>query len=100
MALRESVIVPLVLGVAAVATAITTVALHAAEVTQDKDGKLQWILLALGVVGILVAVFDRAQTPAGARTRVLVGLLGPTGARISFAVIGGGFLGGAIALLT
>jgi hypothetical protein len=67
----------------------------------DKDSWLKWMLIGFGAVGILVALFERnptVESAGGARAKALVLFLGPTGSRVAWAVMGGGFLGGGIAM--
>jgi len=97
---RESVIVPLVLTVATMA-ALVVAWLVDGEHDGSSRGSLPWILLGMGIASIAIALFDRQQQVGpgtGLRTQALVMVVGPTGARIVYALIGGGFLGGAIRL--
>jgi hypothetical protein len=93
--------VAILLAVAAVAA--TGVAIPCALASSPgSKGWLPWALLALGVAGLAVAIFERnpkMDPRASVKANAMVVLFGPVGARIGYAVIGGAFLGGAIGLL-
>lgn len=98
---REAIVLPIVLVVAAAAAIVVKLVVHVTPKEAENAGWLKWGLLVLGIFGIASAVFDRQQKTGrgdGWRVKGLVLLVGPAGARIAFALIGGGFLGGAICL--
>jgi hypothetical protein len=79
------------------------VAIPCAQSTPDGGsyGNGPWLFVMLGVMGLALAVFDR--TPAydpklSAKANFMVVMFGPVAARISYAVIGGAFLGIGIGL--
>jgi len=96
MAVREAIAVPTVL----VAAAVSTIGVAIPSRGTHATGWFPWALLAMGIAGIAAAVFDRAQKGGGWRSQGLALLVGPFGSRIVFALIGGGFLGGAIGILS
>jgi hypothetical protein len=99
---RESIMLPILLAVAAVAAIPIAIPCAASAPPPGGHGWLPWALLALGVGGVAVAVFERRPAfdpKAGIKGNALVLLLGPIGARVGYALIGGAFLGGGIGLL-
>lgn len=98
--MREAVATPMLLAVAAAAGTVTWLL---ARGPHADTGSLQWLLLAAGVASVAIALFDRKLTvdqKTGWRARAAVYLLGVLGARIAYALVGGIFLGVALALLT
>lgn len=72
------------------------------DTNPPRESWFAWLIIALGAGGILGGILDRAMKPnlkrIGRSDAVMI-LLGPTGSRILFAVLGGAFLGGGISLL-
>lgn len=92
---------PILLAVAA-AAAIAVAIPSAGSTPPAGRGWLPWALLALGLAGLAVAIFERRPVidpKASVKANAMVVLFGPVGARIGYALVGGAFLGGGLGLL-
>lgn len=97
----EKVMLPILLVAALVGAAGIAVPTVMLSTPTPTPTLLPWFLLALGVAGIAVAVFERnpkIDFKANVKANAMVLLFGPIGARVGYALVGGGFLGGAIGL--
>jgi hypothetical protein len=97
--MKEPLALTLVLASALAAGTVIWLLAHGGAPPQED--RFKWVLLAMGLFSLATGLFDRAQKPDFKRINRVEGLkllLGPTGSRVMWAVIGGGFLGGAVAV--
>ncbi len=92
----------IVLGLATASTIGVWLAAHGSKTDR---GWFPWALVAMGVGSLAAAVFQRDMKPDLTKRRFsmadgIMHMLGPTGSRFLFAVLGDCAFGGGLALLT